>query len=53
MTHCRYCNRFRRVCVAGSGAWRLDCGHTYLPLPGEGRRLAVYAGGGASRQAAT
>jgi hypothetical protein len=48
MTHCRYCNRFRLVCVAGCGAWRLECGHTYLPLPTEGRRWAAYAGDGVS-----
>ena len=49
MTHCRYCNRFRLVCVAGCSAWCLECGHTYLPLPGEGQRWAAYASDGASR----
>jgi len=49
MARCRYCNRFRLVSVAGSGAWRLDCGHTYLPLPGEGRRWSAYGGDAARR----
>jgi hypothetical protein len=42
MTHCRFCNRYRLVRLSGAGAWLLDCGHTYLPLPGEDRRWSVY-----------
>jgi hypothetical protein len=45
MTHCRYCNRFRLVRLSGSGAWLLDCGHTYLPLHGEGQRWIAYTRG--------
>lgn len=43
MTHCRHCGRFRTVRLAGCGAWLLDCGHTYLPLPDEGQRSAAYS----------
>jgi hypothetical protein len=42
MTHCRYCNRFRLIRTAGSGAWLLDCGHTHLPLPSESQTWAAY-----------
>ena len=42
MTHCRYCNRFCLVCLAGRGTWLLECGHRYLPLPSEGQRWAAY-----------
>jgi hypothetical protein len=53
MAHCRYCNRFRLVSVAGCGAWRLACGHTYLPLPSERHHLAAYTAGGTSRLTAS
>jgi hypothetical protein len=42
MTHCRYCNRFRLTRLTGRGAWLLECGHTYLPLPSEAQRWAGY-----------
>ena len=42
MTHCRYCNRFRLTRLTGRGAWLLECGHTYLPLPSEAQRWAAY-----------
>jgi len=44
MTRCSYCNQFRLIRVAGQGAWQLDCGHTYLPLPSEAQRWAAYSG---------
>jgi hypothetical protein len=44
MTHCRHCNRFRMTRLAGPGAWLLDCGHTYLPLPSESQRWVAYTG---------
>jgi hypothetical protein len=44
MTRCSHCNRFRLIRLAGEGAWLLDCGHTYLPLPSEAQRWAAYAG---------
>ena len=42
MAHCRYCNRFRMTRLAGRGAWLLECGHTYLPLPSEAQTWAAY-----------
>jgi hypothetical protein len=42
MAHCRYCNRFRLTRMAGPGAWLLECGHTYLPLPSEAQTWAAY-----------
>jgi len=42
MAHCRYCNRFRLTRMAGLGAWLLECGHTYLPLPSETQTWAAY-----------
>jgi hypothetical protein len=42
MVHCRYCNRFRLTRLAGRGAWLLECGHTYLPLPSEAQTWAAY-----------
>jgi hypothetical protein len=39
MAHCRYCNRFRLTRLAGRGAWLLECGHTFLPLPKRGADL--------------
>jgi hypothetical protein len=42
MAHCRYCNRFRLTRLAGRGAWLLECGHTYLPLPSEAQTWAAY-----------
>jgi hypothetical protein len=42
MAHCRYCNRFRLARLAGRGAWLLECGHTYLPLPSEAQTWAAY-----------
>ena len=44
MTHCRYCNRFRLTRLAGRGAWLLECGHTYLPLPSEAQMGCLDAG---------
>lgn len=42
MAHCRYCKRFRLTRLAGRGAWLLECGHTYLPLPSEAQSWAAY-----------
>jgi hypothetical protein len=43
MVNCRYCSRFRMTRLAGLGAWLLECGHSYLPLPSEAQRWAAYA----------
>ena len=42
MVNCRYCNRFRLTRLTGRGAWLLECGHPYLPLPREPQTWAVY-----------
>lgn len=42
MVNCRYCSRFRLARLAGPGAWLLECGHAYLPLPSEAQRWAAY-----------